>query len=312
MHIVPAIADMTLRDMVPVLDRYRPAALAAAAVLVAIIVLPGAERAGNAGPVAFEGSSSSAFGEFEDSDAGVDEVAADVPADEGADGFATDDAVAAPSFSPADESPSFSAPDSGSSSFSPSPSPSFDPSPSPSDPSTSPSPGSSFAPGPAFEPPAAGDDGDTPSPLRIVASLWASATGGTPLPSGVPEDSLPVGTRIGQTDKVSFVRLTGDAKQLVLREVEDGRRGNDFESSPVRVCQVTDPSWESGENVALSDAPEYDTDTCVDLVDGGDGTWSANLAVFPSPTGEAGLALVPAAEPPMDFQLTFATAAAAS
>ena len=35
----------------------------------------------------------------------------------------------------------------------------------------------------------------------IVATAWASTTGGTPIPSDVPEGSLPVGARIDQVDK---------------------------------------------------------------------------------------------------------------
>ena len=36
--------------------------------------------------------------------------------------------------------------------------------------------------------------------------------------AGVPEQSLPVGTRLGQLDKLSFVRLAGSEKVLVLSD----------------------------------------------------------------------------------------------
>ena len=151
---------------------------------------------------------------------------------------------------------------------------------------------------------------DEPQPMRIVATAWASSTGGTPIPSGVPEGTLPVGTRVGQVDKASYIRLSGDETMVVLNEVADGRRGSDFESSPVQACQITASGWQTGESLSFDDAPAYDAKNCTEVTFGGNGTWTIQLGQFESPADNRGFALVPSAEAPLDFQVTFSSVAA--
>jgi hypothetical protein len=145
--------------------------------------------------------------------------------------------------------------------------------------------------------------------LRIAAAGWASSTGGTPVGTTVetiPEGALPVGTRVGQADKVAFVRLIGDATALVLAEDAAGRRGSAFDSTPVQLCQIDEPGWEAGEDQAMSDAPAHDPDLCAPGQQGADGTWSFTLTLFEDPTDDRGFALVPTEDAPLDFQITFA------
>lgn len=297
---VTAIADRTLRDMVPVLDRYRPAALAVSAVLVAVAVLPGATQGSeSAAPAAFDAGPASDAGGFEDdftsepaptepSGAVDTEAEASVPE------------PASPGFTP-------SAPSS-SPSFTPSPAPSPSPSFSPSAPAPSPPPQSSASPSPAAPAPTLATPGndDAEEPLRITVSGYASTTAGTPVPPDAPDGSLPVGTRVGQTDKASYIRLAGDGSTLVLTEIDDGRRGGDFESSPVQACQITDAGWKGGDNMTFADAPAHDPESCVAVTPQPDGTWSLPLISFADPTDDRGLALVPAPDAPLDFQVTFA------
>ncbi len=275
--------------MVPVLDRYRPAALAAAAILLAIGVLPGATGGANsAAPASF--------------DAGAVDDVSEV-------GSSTGGVAAAPESGPTGETggvpmPPVRTPSTvatgGTSSFVPPPraAPAPSPSPSPSAP-------------PPFDPGSFGaDPDDEPEALRIVVTAYAATTGGTPVPTDVPDATLPVGTRIGQTDKASYLRLEGDETTLVLTEVADGRRGSDFEVAPVQACQILDAGWEGGENLSFSDAPEHDPEDCVDATVAVDGTWSIPLLGFSDPTDDRGLALVPSADAPIDFQVTFASVVA--
>lgn len=283
---VTALADRTLRDLVPVLDRYRPAALAATAIIVAVAVLPGAGRGtGLAAPAAFDA------GFVEDADEGVDDEVASPSAP------ATPGASAAPAASPAPR-------------IAPTPAPSFAPArPSPA-PSSRPEPAP--APAPASVPSTGGDDlaGEEPEALRIVTAAWASTTGGTPLPTEVPEGSLPVGARVDQVDKASYIRLSGGGSALVLTELADGRRGSDFETSPVQACQITDPGWEAAENMSFDEAPVHDPERCVAATMLADGRWSIPLTGFADPTDDRGIALVPAPDAPIDFQVTFAATVA--
>lgn len=269
--------------MVPVLDRYRPVALAATAVFVAVAVLPGATVAG---PASF-GSTSS-----------FQEVASEEPA---ADDESDSVALAAPpangstpsaDATPVPLPPSFSPPSGGPDLGSTAPTSSVDDAP----------------PMPSFSADSGGPTGDTQSadePLQIVVSAFASTTAGTPIPDDVKDGSLPVGTRIGQVDKASYIRLSGRGSTLVLTEFADGRRGGEFETSPVQACQITESGWEPSEDMGFADAPEHDPDSCTDLLQQPDGTWQLDLAMFVDPADDRGLALVPAEDPPLDFQISF-------
>lgn len=282
-----AIADKRLGDFLPTIDAYRPVAIAIAAILGLVVVVPGAVR-DSGGPIADFSSTPAADGE---------DLAA--PATDGGD--RTTDRAPSSSASPAPTArPAVGA----------QPMRAAPPVPraAPASPSgggvRAGSPPAAFVPGTDADP--AGVDSQ---PVRIAAAGWASSTGGTPVGAtveSIPEGALPVGTRVGQTDKVSFVRLAGDATALVLAEDAAGRRGSAFEASPVQLCQVTAAGWEAGEDQAMSDAPPHDPDLCAPGQQGADGTWSFTLTLFEDPTDDRGLALVPTADAPLDFQLTFA------
>lgn len=283
-----ALADRTLRDLVPVLDRYRPAALAATAIIVAVAVLPGASQGpGFAAPAAFDAG----FAEEQD-EGGQEDAAEDAtPTTPVVGGAPTISAAPAPQIAPAPPVRSFT----------PSSPNSFD------TPAASPAP----APTPAGDPIGSGDgSADAPEALRIAAAGYASTTGGTPLPPEVPEGSLPVGSRVDQVDKASYIRLSGSGSTLVLTELSEGRRGTDFESAPVQACQITDPGWQAADNMSFDQAPAHDPELCVPASMLSDGRWSIPLTMFADPTDDRGLALVPAPEAPIDFQVTFAATTA--
>lgn len=283
-----ALADRTLRDLVPVLDRYRPAALAATAIIVAVAVLPGATQGtGIASPAAFDAGF--VDDEGQEGQGGTEEVAS--PAAPAAGGLPAPSAAPAPRIAPATPAGSFT-PRSSSSFDAPAPTP-------------APTPRGDL--NGSGRPDAVADD---PEPLQIVAAAYASTTGGTPLPTEVPEGSLPVGARVDQVDKASYIRLSGSGSSLVLTELADGRRGSDFESAPVQACQITDPGWQAAENMSFDEAPAHDPDVCVPASMLPDGRWSIPLTMFADPTDDRGIALVPAPEAPIDFQVTFAATVA--
>lgn len=152
-------------------------------------------------------------------------------------------------------------------------------------------------------PPAPRDE----QPLTVRASAWASQGSGTPLATvGVPEGTLPVGTRLGQVDKASFVRIEGTATSLVLTEDPAGSRAGVGDAS-VQACAVepADAAWVEAEAMSFDDAPDWDPNACADGVRSDDGTWRFDLGSFASRTGDAGFALVPTADAPLDFQVTF-------
>lgn len=149
-----------------------------------------------------------------------------------------------------------------------------------------------------------GEDDTSDGPLRVAGSGWASQGAGTPLASaGVPEGTLPVGKRLGQLDKASFVRLTGSGFELVLTEHPEGARG--MEEPSVQACEITEPGWPEEEAMSFEEAPEWDPDACAPGTRNDDGTWTFALAVFAPASEGPGLALVPGPEAPVDFQVTF-------
>lgn len=290
--------------MVPVLDRYRPVALAATAVLVAVAVVPGATASG---PPSFDSVSSFQDVASDEPEADDDEVAAVPPTS-----APPNESTFSPNQAPAASAPSFSAPggggSNGSSGFNDSSGfngSSGNTAPPPSSGNSDPSPAPSFDSD--FGDPAGDETDGSDEPLQIVASAYASSTAGTPLPDDVPDGSLPVGTRVGQVDKASYIRLSGSGSSLVLSEIADGRRGGEFEAPPVRACQITEAGWEPSEDMTFADAPEHDPENCIDLLQQPDGTWQLSLAMFEDPTDDRGFALVPVEEPPLDFQIAFST-----
>lgn len=282
--------DKRLRDFLPTIDAYRPVALTVAAILGLVMVLPGAVGDPGTGP--------------------VDDFTS-APAASGGEGQ-RDDADGPPASTAREPG---SSPVGGATSVSPPP---LRPVAIPSRPPPSARADVPEAPAvPAGGGPVSGDGpgddldgGDEQQRLRIVAAGWASSTGGTPIATseteGVPEGSLPVGTRVGQTDKVSFVRLAGTASTLVLAEAAAGRRGGAFDASPVELCPVTEEQWDEGAAQPMSAAPAHDAERCVPAEQRSDGTWAFDLEAFDDPEDPRGFALVPSAEAPIDFQITFA------
>lgn len=283
------IADKRLGDFLPTFDAYRPVALTVTAILLLVLVVPGA--GGEAG-----GDAPASPAEFSSSPANVAATTVAAPTTTAAPASSPPTTAVTPDL--ADETVVQTTP----------------PPPPPTSPPTTSAPSASSPPTTAAFGAPTGEVGSQdaePEPLRITESGWATAGAGAPL-SGtpaddVPEDTLPVGTRVGQHDKISFIRLSGDDATLVLAEDASGRRGTSFETSPVEVCQITDAGWKPGEAQSMDQAPEYDADNCVAAQQQADGTWSISLFLFDDPTDQRGFALVPSADAPLDFQVTFAS-----
>lgn len=261
------------------LDRYRPVALATAAILAIVTVLPGAEvragaRAGSAPVLPFEEAASGP------TDLAVPERDATVAADE-PEAFTSPQAAPVPS--PGRASTGARAASGPSRST-------VSPSPSPTPPTSSPT-----VAGPS-------DDGSSDErPLTPTVTGWATTAAGTPLGGlGVPEGSLPVGTRLSQTDKASFLRLAGDESELVLTEVADGSRGGE---AAVQACVITESGWQGGGGQSFADAPAWDTEACVPGTRREDGEWTFALGTLGDPDDPRGYALVPGADAPPDFQV---------
>jgi hypothetical protein len=149
-------------------------------------------------------------------------------------------------------------------------------------------------------------------PLSIEASAWATQTAGTPLASnGVPDGTLPVGKRVGQDDKRSFVRLSGTTAILALAEDSSGNRTPPSTATGpvgVRACQVT-ADWDPAQGETFAQAPAYDTSRCATGARSDDGSWRFDLTAFFTRTDKRGFALVPTTDAAVDYQVTFKTTA---
>ena len=139
-------------------------------------------------------------------------------------------------------------------------------------------------------------------PLRPARTAWATATAGTPLASdGVPAGALPIGVRLGATDKASYLTVSGTATSLILRE--DAAGGRAPETAVVQACLITEPGWAGGEAMSFDDAPAHDPERCVAGVRSADGAWSFDLSAYDDRGGDAGFALIPGPDAPVDFQV---------
>ncbi len=142
------------------------------------------------------------------------------------------------------------------------------------------------------------------TPLVVRGFGWASSLSGTGISSSsVPEGTMPVGARLNELDKVSFLRLSGTGSKLVLTEDTAGAR-EALGNGAVRACVIVDAGWVEEADQAMSDAPEINTDRCVDGVEDAD-RWTFDLSGFSNRAAQTGFALLPAANAPADFQLTF-------
>ena len=135
---------------------------------------------------------------------------------------------------------------------------------------------------------------------------WATAQSTSPLSSaGIPEGGLPIGKRLGDVDKVSFVRLAGASTALVLK-VSDATGANRFtDSAKVQACRILASSWQAQAGMSLEQAPPYDRNACAAGAVQADGTWRFDLSAFKDAADARGFALVPAADAGTDFQLVF-------
>ena len=288
------LADVTLGDLARALARYRPVIVAVAVMVVVLQLLPDrtprvasaararAQAASTAGgpQVAGDGGDGSGDVAFDDGGAFADDEMA-FGDDDGGDGEFDDD--------PGLEDDEFADDDS-----------SFD----------DVDDDSSFEDGEDFG--GGGGDGgsledDVFVPLFVMEYGWATATAGTPIASSdVPEGSMPVGKRIGQNDKISFLRLIGTATLLELHEASEGQRTPPVGEIGVQLCQSTEAEWSGGDAQTFDAAPSWDGDQCVDGVRSGDGTWTFDLSGFESAEDRRGFVLVPAADAAVDFQVSFA------
>lgn len=175
----------------------------------------------------------------------------------------------------------------------------------PSTPTTAftPPPSNDFSP-PATSPTTIAGSPSTPTALTIRGSGWASRVPPGAVPSdAVPEGTLPVANRLGQVDRVSFVRLAGSAGTLTLVEDDAGAR-EALGDAQVAICPILVSDWAEEEAQSFADAPAWSTDSCVGSVET-DAGWVFDLSSFPFRTGPAGFALVPSGDAPPDFQVTF-------
>lgn len=149
----------------------------------------------------------------------------------------------------------------------------------------------------------------SPSPTRpatatptILHTGWATRAAGTPAAAvGVPEGSLPVGNRVGQTDKASFLRLGGDWQSLALAVDSKGTAG--IGEAAVQACAITTAAWEPVAGSSFDDAPEWNPDDCVAGVAGAGGDrWTFEIAGIDQ---RFGVALVPGPGAPVEFQIAF-------
>ncbi len=290
------MADIRLGDLTTTLGRYRPAFAAVGIIAVVAIALPGGATAGDGAATTFDpgfASNGTATAPFDGADAPV------VPAPAGGLTAAAPLFDVAPSsslttsFAPTGAPFTSGAPSGGA--FVASPSPTQNPS---GPPTSSDGGGFDFEPQPTIE---------APTTLRIIESLWATLAAGTPVGSaGVPEAGLPVGTRLGETDKASYIRLEGSATTLSLVEAAEGQR--QAAGAVLQACAISDGAWAAGEGASFDDAPAVDAEACAPGTRADDGTWSFDLSALGDPAATTGFALLPGPDAPIDFQVTFSAA----
>ena len=164
---------------------------------------------------------------------------------------------------------------------------------------------SEFDSAPSFVPDSDSEFDEDAVPLTIAAKAWASQTAGTPVAGlGVPAGSLPVGTRLGRADKISFIRLTGTDTSLTL-ELADASGQRSPETGAVNACRITDRGWKEGEGLSFAAAPKYDTNECIIGSRNEDGTWTFNFLGYEDVSDDRGFALIPGPGAPVDFQVAF-------
>lgn len=300
MEAMGSLGELSIGDIGRALGRYKPVAATVLAILLALAILPAPDRP--------PGLASTGVG-----GAGIQTPTSGTASGIGSEGAGTtpttfDDAgIAGDSFSPPVTSGTTSFPSfSSGSSFSGGSDSDAD-----SGSSTSPGDSSGDDSSSSFGPITSGTStADTtgsapePEPLRVVASAWASRTGGTPLAKdGVPEGTLPVGSRI-EDDKLSYVRVSGDGTVLGFATDPKGARSVNGPAK-VQACKVTEAWEDGGEGIPIRDRPAHDINRCVQGVVSESGAWVFDLSSFPNRTDSFGFALVPGEGAGLDWQVAF-------
>jgi hypothetical protein len=286
------LAEVRFGDVGRALNRYRPVLLAVVVIAAVAVALP--DRSIDQADLASQWDPNDPAARTDDRAPAPDRAGAD--AENGTDGSPDEPPPAAD----LDDRPLFSDGGGG-----------FD---------AAPSAGGSFGPRPDDGDRGTGDDGfampaPRPAPtgtsgeaaaLHVSAALWVTRTAGTPLAEqGVPEGSLPVGTRAGGHDKASFIRVEGSGSELILTEDGEGARApQPTGEADVQACVILDANWDEGEGASFDDAPDYG-DTCVKGRSEG-GSWVFDLSRLGAGARSAGVALVPGPDAPLDFQVAFA------
>ena len=143
-------------------------------------------------------------------------------------------------------------------------------------------------------------DTSAKAPLMIVRSGWWSRTAGTPLAAtDVPEGTLPVGKRVGQDDKRSFIELAGEQSLLTLKEEAEGGR-QALGAAKIQLCPLTS-EWEDAEG--MTESPPFDANSCVTGSYGEGGVWTFDLTQYGDASVWPGFAIVPTPDAPVDFQV---------
>lgn len=146
-----------------------------------------------------------------------------------------------------------------------------------------------------------------PTPRSVVAFGWTSSTAGAPGDGAeVPDDGMPVAARTGGVDRASYVRMGGDHPVLALALVEDGSAQRLVALASVEACVVAEDDWELGRAASPADAPPHDADRCVEGRQV-DGRWEFDVGSLGADVDA--IALLPVAEGPVTFQVTFSAAA---
>ena len=300
MEAMGSLGELSIADIGRALGRYKPVAATVLAILLALAVLPAPDRPPGLASTGLGGAGIQTPQSTSASGTSPDDGATSAPP------TTFDDGSAGGSFSPPVTSgttsfPSFSSgssfsggSDSGSSS-------------SPSDSSGDSEGGSSSSFGPITSGTSTADTTGSaaePEPLRVVASAWASRTGGTPLAKdGVPAGTLPVGSRV-EDDKLSYVKVSGEGTVLGFATDPAGARDVNGPAK-VQACKVTEAWEDGGEGIPIQDRPNHDINRCVQGSVSATGAWVFDLSSFPNRTDDFGFALVPGEGAGLDWQVAF-------
>ncbi len=148
------------------------------------------------------------------------------------------------------------------------------------------------------------------APVHVVEGGYAANGAGTPLATfGVPEGSVAVSRRLGQPDKIVYLRLAGGGTPLELLIDSAGVNVNEPTAS-LRLCLVTETDWNVGRgNVSVADAPSYD---CTNAISGGRAPsgdrWTFDVRALDLEQ-IPGVAILPGDGGPVEFQVVFRLAA---